>query len=62
MAAIDNAQGEQRATQELCVAPTRVVEQVEGEAMKYLQKRDVISARSFAQNKEIKTDIAFKLY
>jgi hypothetical protein len=30
MAAIDDAEGEQRAKQELCVAPTLVVEQVEG--------------------------------
>jgi hypothetical protein len=47
MAAVD-AEGERRARQELHVAPNLAVAQVEGEAMKHLQKRDVISARSFA--------------
>jgi hypothetical protein len=48
MAAIDDAEGGRRATQELCVAPTFTVAQVEGEAMKHLRKRDIVSARSFA--------------
>jgi hypothetical protein len=36
-------EGERRVTQELCITPTLAMAQVEGEAMKYLQKSDVVS-------------------